>query len=68
VLDFKLVYKSVKIKKKFTFVIVACRSYVCLGREKVIHAKKQEREEIKVRYDERKKFLCKPQVVIVCIV
>jgi hypothetical protein len=24
---------------------------------------KEEGEEIKVRYDERKKFLCKPQVV-----
>jgi hypothetical protein len=49
---------------------VACRSYICFGREKVGHAKKEEREreEIKVRYDERKKFLCKPQVVIVCIV
>jgi hypothetical protein len=39
-----------------------------LGREKVVHAKKEEGEEIKVKYDERKKFLYKPQVVIVCIV
>jgi len=39
-----------------------------LGREKMVHAKKEEREEIKVKYDERKKFLYKPQVVIVCIV
>jgi hypothetical protein len=39
-----------------------------LGREKVVHAKKEEGEEIKVRYDERKKFLCKPLVMIVYIV
>jgi hypothetical protein len=39
-----------------------------LGREKVVHAKKEEGEEINVKYDERKKFLYKPQVVIVCIV
>jgi hypothetical protein len=32
----------------------------------VIQAKKEEGEEIKVRHDESKKFLCKPQVVIVC--
>jgi hypothetical protein len=39
-------------------VIVACRSYICLGREKVDHAKKKEEgEEIKVRHDERKKLL-----------
>jgi hypothetical protein len=30
--------------------------------------KKEEGEEIKVRHDESKIFLCKPQVVIVCIV
>jgi len=34
----------------------------------VVHAKKEEEEEIKVKYDERKKFLCKPKGVIVCIV
>jgi hypothetical protein len=35
----------------------------------VIHTEKEEGEKIKIRYDERKKkFLCKPQVVIVCIV
>jgi hypothetical protein len=34
----------------------------------VVHAKKEEGEEIKARYDESKKFLRKPQVVIVCIV
>jgi hypothetical protein len=34
----------------------------------MVHAKKEEEEKIKVMYDERKKFLCKPQVVIVCIV
>jgi hypothetical protein len=39
-----------------------------LGREKIIHAKKEKEEEIKVGHDKRKKFLCKPQVVIVCIV
>jgi hypothetical protein len=39
-----------------------------LGREKMVHAKKEKEEEINVRHDERKKFLCKPQVVIVCIV
>jgi hypothetical protein len=49
-------------------VIVAYKSYICLGREKVVHAKKEEGEEIKVRYDESKTFLFKPQVVIVCIV
>ena len=39
-----------------------------LGRKKVVHAKKEERDEIKVGHDERKKFLDKPQVVIICIV
>jgi hypothetical protein len=39
-----------------------------LEREKVVHAKKEERDEIKMRYDKNKKFLCKSQVVIVCIV
>jgi hypothetical protein len=34
----------------------------------VVHAKKEEGDEIKVRPDESKKFLCKPQIVIVCIV
>jgi hypothetical protein len=29
-------------------------------RENVVHAKKEEGEKINVRYDERKKFLCKP--------
>jgi hypothetical protein len=50
-----------------TLVIAACRSYVCLRREKVVHAKKDEGEKIKVRHDENKKFLCKVQVVIVYI-
>jgi hypothetical protein len=35
---------------------VAYISYVCLGREKVVHAKKEEGEKIKVLYDERKSF------------
>jgi hypothetical protein len=39
---------------------VAYRSYIYLGRENVVHAKKEEGEEINVRYDKRKKFLCKP--------
>jgi len=47
---------------------VAYRSYVYFGREKVVHAKKEEREEIKVMHDENKRFLCKPQVMIVYIV
>jgi hypothetical protein len=34
----------------------------------VIHAKKEEREEIKMRHDECKKFIRKSQIVIVCIV
>jgi hypothetical protein len=29
-----------------------------LGRKKVVHAKKEEEEKIKVMYDERQKFLC----------
>jgi hypothetical protein len=37
-------------------------------REKMVYAKKKEGKEINVRYDESKKFLCKPQVIIVCIV
>jgi hypothetical protein len=37
-------------------------------REKMVHAKKEEGERIKLRHDERKKFLCKPHIVIVCIV
>ena len=37
-------------------------------REKVVHAKKEEGEEIKMMYYEMKKFLYKPQVVIVCII
>ena len=41
-------------------VIVAYRSYICLGREKVVHAKKEEGEKIKVRHDENRKFLYKP--------
>jgi hypothetical protein len=32
-------------------VIVDCRSYICLAREKMVHAKKEEGEEIKVMYD-----------------
>ena len=44
---------------------MACRSYICLGREKMIHAKKENGEKIKVKHDENKKFLCKQQVVIV---
>jgi hypothetical protein len=39
-----------------------------LGREKMVYAKKEKGEEIKVMYDEIKMFLCKPQVVMVCIV
>jgi len=39
-----------------------------LTRENVVHAKKKEGAEIKIRYDEKKKFLCKLQVVIICIV
>jgi hypothetical protein len=39
-----------------------------LRRKKVVYAKKEEKEEIKVRYDKSKRFLCKPQVVIVYIV
>jgi carbon monoxide dehydrogenase subunit G len=39
-----------------------------LGIEKMVHAKQEEGEKIKVRHDKIKKFLCKPQVVIVCIV
>ena len=38
-----------------------------LGREKMVHAKKEEEEEIKVRYDENKRFLYKPLQVIVCV-
>jgi hypothetical protein len=38
-----------------------------LGREKIVHAKKEEGEKIKMRYDESKMFLCKPQAIIVCI-
>jgi hypothetical protein len=34
----------------------------------MVHAKKEKGEKIKVRHDERKKFLCKPQVVIICTV
>jgi hypothetical protein len=37
-----------------------------LGKEKVIHAKKEKGEEIKVRHDKSKKFLCKPHALIVC--
>jgi hypothetical protein len=44
------------------------RSYAYLRREKVVYAKKVEEDEIKVRHDESKKILCKPQVMIVCIV
>jgi hypothetical protein len=44
------------------------RSYICLGREKMVHAKKEEGEKIKLKYDERKKFLYKPRSVIVYIV
>jgi hypothetical protein len=47
---------------------LVCRSYIYLGREKVVHTKKEEDEEIKMMYDEMKKFLCKPQVMMVCIV
>jgi hypothetical protein len=39
-----------------------------LERDKVVHAKKEEGEKIKLKYDERKKFLYKSQSVIVCIV
>ena len=55
-------YHIVSYKKSrcFILVIVAYISYICLERENVVHAKKEEGEEIKVRHDERKKFLCKP--------
>jgi len=39
---------------------MACRSYVCLEREKIVHAKKKEGEKINVKYDKRKKFLYRP--------
>jgi hypothetical protein len=39
---------------------------MCLGRENVVHAKKEEENEINVRHDESKRFLYQPQVVIVC--
>jgi len=40
------------------------RKYKCLGREKVVYAKKEEGEEIKVRRDERKyKCLGREKVV-----
>ena len=38
-----------------------------LGRENMVHAKKEEVEKINVRHDERKMFLYKPQVMTVCI-
>ena len=47
---------------------MVCRNYIYLGREKVVHAKKEEGERIKVRHDERKMFLYKLQAVIVYIV
>jgi hypothetical protein len=34
----------------------------------MVHAKKEEGEKIKLKYDERKKFLYKPRSVIVYIV
>jgi hypothetical protein len=47
---------------------VACRSYVGLGRKKLVNTKKKEEgEKINMMYDEIKKFLCKPKVVMVCI-
>jgi len=52
----------------FIFVIVVYRNYDCLGREKEVHAKKEEGEEIKVSHDKSKKFLYKPKIVIVYIV
>jgi len=33
----------------------------------MVHAKKEEEEKINVRYDVKKKFLYKPQVMIICI-
>jgi hypothetical protein len=35
---------------------VTCGSYICLGRDKVVYAKKEEGGKIKVRHDERKFF------------
>jgi hypothetical protein len=46
---------------------MACRSYICFGKEKVVHANKEKREEINMRYDE-KKFIYKSQIVIICII
>ena len=39
---------------------MACRSYVYLEGEEVVHARKKEGEKIKVKHDERKKIMCKP--------
>ena len=50
------------------FVIVPCRSYMCLEEKMWSMLKRREREEIKMRHDKNKRFLCKPQVMIVCIV
>ena len=48
---------------------MTCRSYICLGERRWSILKiKEEKEEIKARYDEKKKILYKPQIVIVCIV
>jgi len=40
--------------------IVACISYICLRRENVVYAKKEEEEKIKEGFNERKKFFYKP--------
>jgi hypothetical protein len=47
------------------FVIVVCRSYICLEERRWSMLKKEEGEKINMRHDENKKFLCKLQVVIV---
>jgi hypothetical protein len=47
-------YDRIKKNRCSILVIGTCRSYICLGREKVIHSKK--REKIKVRHDEKKCF------------
>jgi hypothetical protein len=44
---------------------VAYRNYIYLGERRWFMLKKEDGEEINVRYDENKKFLCKSQVVII---
>jgi hypothetical protein len=51
-----------------TLVVVVCGSYIyAWGEKRWSMLKKKMGEEIKVMYDEMKKFVCKPQVVMVCI-